>query len=251
MFYIHTENSITVFFEDGPKTVDFTHVNWDLLTDAIKDEDWPRVRDLIDVEHAVSNYVSPSGRLRVEDNQVYFDNEVVHGALVERILQMMIDGYNVDPMVRFLENLMQNPSYRSRQGLYRFLEHCNLPITEDGCFVAYKMVTKDYKDLHSRTIDNSVGRIVEMPRGDVDDDPEHTCSAGLHFCSLEYLQGWGNRLMAVKINPKDVVAVPRDYNDSKGRCCRYEVIKELPSELVRGHQDAWDTPVYEEDEYDS
>ena len=33
--------------------------------------------------------------------------------------------------------------------------------------------------------------------------------------------------MILKINPADVVAIPKDYNNTKGRTCRYEVIGEL------------------------
>ena len=32
--------------------------------------------------------------------------------------------------------------------------------------------------------------------------------------------------MIVKIDPADVVSIPVDYNNSKGRCCKYEVIAE-------------------------
>jgi hypothetical protein len=31
----------------------------------------------------------------------------------------------------------------------------------------------------------------------------------------------------VKINPRDVVSIPTDYNNAKGRACRYEVIGEV------------------------
>ena len=37
----------------------------------------------------------------------------------------------------------------------------------------------------------------------------------------------GERVMILKINPRDVVSIPTDYNDSTGRCCRYEVIGEV------------------------
>ena len=33
--------------------------------------------------------------------------------------------------------------------------------------------------------------------------------------------------LILKINPRDVVSIPTDYNASKGRACRYEVIGEL------------------------
>ena len=67
-----------------------------------------------------------------------------------------------------------------------------------------------------------------MERNQVDDDQNQTCSTGLHFCSQEYLNHFGGaRTVIVKINPRDVVSIPNDYNNSKGRACRYEVIGEL------------------------
>ena len=70
--------------------------------------------------------------------------------------------------------------------------------------------------------------VVTMERNAVDDDKDRTCSSGLHFCSKDYLGHFGGeRIMILKINPRDVVSIPSDYNDSKGRACRYEVIGEL------------------------
>jgi hypothetical protein len=77
-------------------------------------------------------------------------------------------------------------------------------------------------------MNNSVGQVVEMERNTVDDDKDRTCSSGLHFCSQSYLAHFGGeRTVIVKINPRDVVSIPSDYNDAKGRACRYEVIGEL------------------------
>jgi hypothetical protein len=64
----------------------------------------------------------------------------------------------------------------------------------------------------------------------VDDDANRTCSSGLHFCSQDYLSHFGgsdSRVVIVKINPRDVVSIPTDYDFSKGRCSRYEVIGEV------------------------
>ena len=56
--------------------------------------------------------------------------------------------------------------------------------------------------------------------------------------------------MIVKINPKDVVAIPADYNNTKGRTCRYEVVGEYTddwrSKLDRG-ESGFDSPLYDED----
>jgi hypothetical protein len=129
-----------------------------------------------------------------------------------------------------MENLMKNPSKRSVDQVYGFLEKNNLPITEDGCFLAFKKVRRDYLDIHSGTIDNSIGQVVEMDRNLVDDNPDSHCSSGLHFCSESYLGSFGggsDPVMILKIDPADVVSIPTDYNGAKGRCCKYEVIAQV------------------------
>jgi hypothetical protein len=144
------------------------------------------------------------------------------------MIAMLQEGFPIEPLVLFMENLMTNPSHRAVNELYGFLENNNLPITPDGHFLAYKKVSEDYKDVYSGTFDNSVGKVCEMERNQVDDDKDRTCSVGLHFCSQEYLNHFGGeRTMILKINPRDVVSIPSDYHNSKGRCSRYEVIGEL------------------------
>ena len=124
---------------------------------------------------------------------------------------------------------MLNPSNRAVEELYGFLEASSLPITDDGCFLAYKSVRQDYMDHHSGTMDNSVGSVVSMERNKVDEDKDHTCSYGLHFAAHEYAAGFGSsgRMVVLKINPRDVVAIPSDYANQKGRCASYEVIEEV------------------------
>lgn len=40
-----------------------------------------------------------------------------------------------------------------------------------------------------------------------------------------------------KVSPADVVAFPTDYNLSKARCCRYEVLQEVPgAQFFEGHE---------------
>jgi hypothetical protein len=127
--------------------------------------------------------------------------------------------------------MMKNPSKRAVDELFGFIEACDLPITEDGHFLAYKKVQENYMDCHSGTIRNAVGDTPSMDRNQVDEDKDRTCSYGLHFCSYGYLRSFGgSRIMVLKINPADVVAIPSDYNNSKGRCSAYEVVAEIETE---------------------
>ncbi len=224
--FIIQGNNVTVVIGNKPHTISKTHITYQKVVDAIKVGDWETVQNVIEPKKVVLDF--GQGRVSVKGETLYWDNEEFNGALAVRMIQMLQEGFTIEPLVNFMENLMQNPSNRSVTELYAFLEKNNLPITPDGHFLAYKRVRDDYKDCHSGTMDNSPGRIVEMPRNKVDDNQNNTCSHGLHFCSEGYLKHFGGaRTVIVKINPADVVSIPNDYNQTKGRACRYEVIGEV------------------------
>lgn len=191
-------------------------------------------KPIILIEKAVAKSVRAqrldAGVVEVRDGQVLFDGEPVHGHLVDRILEIALVG-SVTPWVNFMTNLMQNPSFVAQKELYLWLEKANLPVTPDGHFLAYKKVSEEFLDLHTRTLDYSPGKVVEMPRHKVDDDRNNLCSSGLHFCSAAYLPHFGSytgdKVVLVKINPADVVSIPSDYDDAKGRAWRIEVIEDV------------------------
>lgn len=224
--YIIQGKNITVVIDNVPHTISNTHITYQKVLDAIKAEDWEQVRDIIEPRKVVLNY--GQGNVSIQGEKMFWKGREFHNAMSRRMIQMLQDGFSIEPLVNFMDNLMQNPSHRSVNELYGFLEKNNLPITPDGHFLAYKRVREDYRDCHTGTMDNSVGKTVEMPRNEVDDNSNNTCSSGLHFCSQEYLISFGGeRTVIVKINPRDVVSIPNDYNNSKGRACRYEVIGEV------------------------
>jgi len=224
--YIIQGSNVTVVIGNTPHTISKTHITYQKVVDAIKASDWDTVRDVIEPKKVVINY--GKGNISIKGETMYWKGREFHNAMSTRMIQMLQDGFGVEPLVLFMENLMSNPSYRSVQELYGFLEKNNLPITPDGHFLAYKRVRDDYTDCHTGTMNNSVGKVVEMERNEVDDDQNRTCSSGLHFCSQEYLNSFGgNRTVIVKVNPRDVVSIPVDYDNSKGRACRYEVIGEV------------------------
>jgi hypothetical protein len=227
--YIIQGKNIVVVIDNKPHTITTSHIGYERIKDAIKSNDWDTVKDIIEPKQVVLNY--GAGNVSIQGNTLFWKGEELHTTLAARLIEMYQDGFPIEPMIAFMENLMQNPSKRAVTELYGFLEKGNLPITPDGHFLAYKKVKQDYKDCYTGTMDNSVGQTVEMERNRVDDDKDRTCSTGLHFCSREYLNHFGGeRVIIVKINPRDVVSIPADYNDTKGRACRYEVIDEIDKE---------------------
>lgn len=241
--YIIQGNNVVVVIDNKPHTINKTHITYRRVVDAIKAQDWEEVKNVIEPKKVVLDF--GQGNVSIKGDILYWKGKEMHNAISVRMIQMLQEGFSIEPLVLFMENLMENPSFRSVTELYGFLEKNNLPITPDGHFLAYKKVRNDFLDIHSGTMDNSPGTIVEMPRNEVDDHADNTCSNGLHFCSQDYLPhfgsicGNGDRVVIVKINPKDVVSIPSDYNNAKGRACRYEVISELGVDPSK----AFDKPV--------
>lgn len=226
--YLIQGKNIVVIIDNQPHTITSTHIGYEKIKQAIRDNDWDAVKDVIDPKKQILEY--GAGHVAIQGSKVFWKEREMHGVLTSRLIEMYQDGFPVEPLIAFMENLMQNPSKRAVEELYGFLEKGNLPLTPDGHFLAYKKVRQDFRDCHTGTMDNSVGQVVEMERNAVDDDQNRTCSAGLHFCSKEYLPHFGghdSRTVILKINPRDVVSIPADYNNAKGRACRYEVIGEL------------------------
>lgn len=187
----------------------------------------------------------------VVEGRLQHNGNPCNSVVSNRTLELLEGGYEAKYMLRFLDNLYTNPSKNAVDELYGFLEANDIPITKDGCFMAYKRINKDWKDVYTGTIDNSVGALVTMDRNTVDEDKHRTCSQGLHVCSLNYLKSYsGARLVAVKVNPRDVVSVPTDYQNSKMRVCRYQVIVELDPSLVCDDKGAYEEPVYDPEEED-
>lgn len=172
-------------------------------------------------------------KIQIRDNRLFYDGREVHNALATRIIDVIEQGLDVDAWVKFAENVYANPEEFSRDELYLFLEKNDLPITTDGHFLAYKNVRDDYTDIYTGTVDYHPGNIVSMDRNAVDKNRDRTCSSGLHFAGKSYLPHYGagsngTRTLIVKINPADVVSIPRDYDNAKGRTWRMEVIAEIP-----------------------
>ena len=237
--YLIQGNNITVVIGNKPHTISKTHITYNKVLDAIKADDWETVQDVIEPKKVVLNY--GKGNVSVQGETLYWKGKELNTGLAVRMIAMLQEGFPIEPMVNFMENLYTNPSHRAVTELYGFLEKNNLPITPDGHFLAYKKVRANYLDVHSGTMDNSVGQVVEMERHEVNDNKDQTCSTGLHFCGQSYLNHFsGERTVIVKINPRDVVSIPTDYNDAKGRACRYEVIGEIGGEDVGK---AFDAPV--------
>lgn len=227
---IYSDDFATVIINNKQYNVDSSHPSFNkVLEELKKDKPNPyRLKSLMSIKQAIKSF--SNNFIEVVGEKVFRDGVELHGSLVEMILTLHKSGHSFQRFMTFLDNLMNNPSKRAVDELYNFLVYVKLPITEDGCFIGYKKVNDDYKDCYTNSFDNSPGKVHEIPRNTVDDDKTRTCSYGFHVGSLDYAQNQYNagsgKVMLVKVNPKDVVSVPVDYNGQKLRTCKYEVLSD-------------------------
>jgi hypothetical protein len=144
-----------------------------------------------------------------------------------------------EKLVKFLDALMDNSSFKAIEGLYRFMKHNCIEINEDGSIQAWKGVMDNMYSSHGGSIKSSptiqvnesgqvynggFGLEIRVDRSEVDDDPDSTCSHGLHVGNKDYASSWASTLISVSVKPQDVVAVPKDYSGAKMRTCSYTPI---------------------------
>jgi len=241
---VQSGETITVYVDGLPETINRDHSNWERVKQAIRDEQWDQLVPLMNIPKGLVQY--SEGNITIVDDVFLFRGIEVADYLVTKIMEMFHDKMPIQPMVRYFENLMTNPNPEARKDQFKWLEAGNMPITDDGYVIGYKYVDENYKSCHNgvwelkggkdwilntgRYYDHVIGSIVTMPREKCDENSRATCSTGLHFCSFSYLNSGytkSKRIVLVKINPRDIVAVPADYSFAKARCCEYEVITEI------------------------
>lgn len=233
--YTVTEGNITILIDGSMNKIPRTHAGFAALSEHLKgnDHEADLILQLLDKRSAMARL--SAGKVKVVGSTVFYNGEPLHSTLALKMVTMMDEGFDGAPLARFLDNIMLNPTKTSRDCLFDFITQFDAPITEDGCFVAFKGVRENYMDCHSGTFDNSPGKVVQQDRSQCVEDPNVTCAAGLHVCASHYLDSfWSNkRVIAVKVNPRDVVSVPHDYNFSKMRVCEYLVLGDIEDERHR------------------
>lgn len=243
IYYSQNVAGISMIRDGRHASVAAGHPQYAAILVALKSQSWETVEQLLSGTAQRINKFGLSRRLKgrkiyVEGGEIrYIDahgasKKLDDGPLHERIMQALssTEPRFADGLLAFLDNLAKNRKPDIRQEIYEWLLSGKTPFTNDGCFLAYKKVRSDFKDIYTGTMDNSPGTIVRMKQADVDPDRHNECSHGLHFCSLGYLSHYGstygNRVVIVKVNPRHVFAIPTDYSFQKGRASEYYVVGE-------------------------
>lgn len=227
---------LVVFIDGKQYTINASDNQFTSAVNAFKSEEWDTLQDILNPTKKIQSLYAKYEQIEVKDGNVFVNDEPVNSLIAERIIQFLDNGIDCVPVFKFFIKLQNNPSKRAVDELYTFLEHKNLPITDNGNFLAYKAVRADYLDVHSGKFSNVVGEVLSMPRNKVDDNKENGCSYGFHAGTLEYASGfkpYNGKMMIVEIDPSDVVSIPTDSECQKLRTCRYKVVGEYEDTLTK------------------
>lgn len=119
--FMFVDGNLTLVINNKTYQVLPDHINYKLILEALPTATAEELLEIVDVEKAVASF--SDGLVEVKNGQVTYEGEVVHGSIGKRILEFMSKGLPFEPLVNFLDNLMQNPSMQSQKELYDFLEH--------------------------------------------------------------------------------------------------------------------------------
>lgn len=243
---------------------DENHPNWDEILDGLEDGD-DNVWGLFDVATGLNRkFQSVTDRVTFDGDNIYWDGDPVHTVLADQLIRSLENGTigaDAVALARFWEKLEANPNEHSRTQAYDWLAAHKFQITPDGDVVGFKGVHAvgdenggtTYHSWHSSTVSGkpsafvndepqpersvvyqNVGDVVTMPRSEVSHNPGEACMRGLHVATRSYGSGYGNSLLEVHVNPRDIVSVPTDAHGDKVRVCRYTVARIAVSEEEMG-----------------
>lgn len=101
-----------------------------------------------------------------------------------------------------------------------------------------------YTDNYTHKMEIKLGKEVTMPRNECDNDPNSSCSRGLHNKSASYNLNCGEEVLVTLVNPYKVVAIP-SRDTSKFRSCGYLPISKAElnnGKLVEFEAGSYDIP---------
>jgi len=257
--FLITDSGITLFIEGQHHAISQDHINYGKILGKLTSLDFDGLVELLDVRASVRKFLKMDKEFSLTNDLIEFRGRPFSSAVTDKVLNLVEAGNDASALFNFLRLVRQNPSAVAQEELLLFCVANNFMITTDGYILAYKSVNENYTAIHDNKTPYkpfvlmsfeeqqqlvrgvTVGSVTVTVEGDrtvaymsrnaVDDRRENTCSYGLHFASYDYASTWagqdGKRLLVLGVSPADVVSIPNDYNNQKGRASKVTVYSEL------------------------
>lgn len=237
MYFIKNKDTMTIFFDDySVVTLNANDPVFSKIESLIKEDEKENEEIIKNLANLNKCILEGNFKIKQEGNKFTFSisgtssfdvsEDVVENSNFLRLVKVAQDTGIVDEDIKaitpFLKKVAAN-AFLDPEDLYKYLKHGDFQITEEGNILAYKNVGKDLKSLYDKTTEHHIGQYTTVALYDT--DRSHTCSKGLHFATRGYLPHYeGPITIIVEIDPRDIVSIPYDYDNMKGRCRKYKTI---------------------------
>lgn len=252
--YSVNDQGWTFFVDNRPICVPANSPIYADIMDAVTENDYDTLMDLLSenkVQTAFKKLVfaDKSGNFKILENESTGDKSISYtddsgkthilpDVLTNKLIALHDKRIDMERYVNFVRNVYLNPNPDSIAELFDFLSYKELPITQNGTFIAYKGVREDLYSVNANKqtrvlsgvvddyghIKNSLNTKIAVHTEDVDPDRRNECSNGLHVGSYDYASQWGSVVLAVEVNPRYVISVPMDCSFQKCRVSQYKVL---------------------------
>jgi hypothetical protein len=237
-----TNNTLNVIIKGKPVTISKAtqEDKYNKVLQLIKDNDEDGIIKYLDTATSISTKLGVT--ITKEGVVTYVNDKGQVEQLPPSLNKTLVAMYEQDessitPLIKFWEKVRLNPSYRVNRCLFDFIEANNIVINEHGNLIMYKIVKRTddkevFLDLYTKTFKQMFNVELRILRNNVDDNIDNQCSHGFHVCSWQYLPHYGSAvsghdaILLCEVDPTDIVAIPRDYNNSKIRTCAYTPLSE-------------------------
>jgi len=236
MQFLKSGNTLLIFLKGAQYSLRTEDARYNRVMAALLKEDESTVHQIMTAERVPVNDILDEVKKTLESLTVVIDEQGVKvdgiqmtGFLVSRVKDLRKKNLPYDHLINFLKRAFLNPKKFVIDELFDWLDRNDMPITDDGYFLAYKRVSEDYTDCHTGTVNNHVGNHLVFPMEKRTDLVDRSCecsSGGYHVCAFDYLSNFGGaRTMVVKVDPQFVYSFPR--GGAKIQVWEYDVVAEL------------------------
>lgn len=252
--YSVNDQGWTFFVDNRPIYVPAKSPIYADIMDAVTENDYDTLMELLSenkVQMAFKKLVfaDKSGNFKILENEDTGDKSISYtddsgkthilpDVLTNKLIALHNKRIDMERYVNFVRNVYLNPNPDSIAELFDFLSYKELPITQNGTFIAYKGVRSDLYSVNANKetrvlsgevddngrIMNSLNTKIAVHADDVDPNRRNECSNGLHVGSYDYAKDWGSVVLAVEVNPQHVISVPMDCSFQKCRVSQYKVL---------------------------
>lgn len=228
--HIVSNSGLTVVFDDGPRMIHKSSPGYASALEALASQDTEGLRLIMDPRHALSKFSNGDIAFNV-DGSISVDSQPIGEHCSSLLIAFQKNKLPWEGLAAYISNRAKNPSERAKLDLDAFLKAEELPITNDGCFLALKLFTNDWIDSDTGDYIGAPGKSISFPREKIDRKLKRGAEKGFSAGSkyyVDYNSTFVGKTVIVKINPADVIGT---YTTPvrEAICCKYTIVKETSS----------------------